>query len=207
MKPLKQQPDIDLPEPDERLAAVRTFARRHEYEAGHCEQVTHLAECLFDGLKAHFQLSEQDRFLLTCGAILHDIGWVDGQQKHHKTSMQMILSDTIMPLDAAERIQIALIARYHRKSLPKSGHPLYSELTEKERAAVELLAGIVRLTDGLDRTHTKAIQGLTVDLRPRCILVVCKTAGPFELEISCGSEKADLLQRATGCMIEITVAP
>lgn len=207
MKTLNQQPDTELPEPADRLIAVRTFARQHNYEVDHCEQVTHLAECLFDGLKTHFQLSEQQRFLLTCGAILHDIGWVDGQQKHHKTSMQMILSDTIMPLDAAERILIAMIARYHRKSLPKPRHPLYSDLTEKERAEVELLAGIVRLADGLDRTHTKAIHGLTVGLEPRRILVVCKTDGPFEPEISCGSEKADLLQRATGCMIEITAAP
>lgn len=190
----------------ERLAAVRTFARQCNYEVRHCEQVTSLAERLFDRVSPFFHFTEKHRFWLMCGAILHDIGWKEGQQKHHKTSMQMILSDTTMPLDSTERKMASLIARYHRKSLPKPEHSIYGDLTDKEQRIIKLLAGIVRLADGLDRTHTEIITDLTVKLQPERITIVCKNKGYAQSEINYGKEKADLLECATGCTVEISAA-
>jgi exopolyphosphatase/guanosine-5'-triphosphate,3'-diphosphate pyrophosphatase len=203
MNPQKQKQSFDLHVQTERLAAVRTFAGQCDYEARHCEQVAFLAERLFDGLSSVFPFSAEHRFWLTCGAILHDIGWKQGQQKHHKTSMRMILSDTTMPLNPTERNRIALIARYHRKTLPKSEHPVYGDLSNGERATIELLAGIVRLADGLDRTHTEIIEELTVKIQTKRITIVCKSKGLAQMEINYGKEKTDLLQRATGWEVEI----
>jgi exopolyphosphatase/guanosine-5'-triphosphate,3'-diphosphate pyrophosphatase len=199
----KQKHRFDLHEQLERLAAVRTFARQCNYEAAHSEQVVFLAECLFDRLNPICHFSPKQRFWLTCGAILHDIGWKEGQQKHHKTSMRMILSDMTMPLDLTERKMIALIARYHRKSLPRPSHPVYSDCSDKQRQTVELLAGMVRLADGLDQTHTEAIKELTVDIQHKRIRLVCKSNRGIEPEINYGRKKTDLLQRATGCTVEI----
>lgn len=190
----------------ERLSGVRAFARKCRYEVRHSEQVKRLAERLFDGLKHSFNLSQEHRFWLATGAILHDIGWVDGQQKHHKTSMRMILSNTTMMLDENEQQMAALIARYHRRSLPKSKHSVYGELSENQQALVRLLAGIVRLADGLDRTHTESIDDLTVQLESDKIIIVCKSKVDVKSDIDFGKQKADLLELATGCTVEISAA-
>lgn len=185
------------------IHAVRQFARQCRYEQGHSEQVTRLAELLFDQLQPLHGLTESERFLLTCGGILHDIGWAEGQAKHHKTSMRMILEDITMPLDQTQRIMVALIARYHRKALPEPGHPYYGEMKESDQYKVRLLAGMVRLADGLDRGHVNAISGLTVQIAAGRIIIHCDKTGSALEELRYGKAKADLLVKVLGRTVDI----
>lgn len=185
------------------IHAVRQYARQCRYEQGHSEQVTRLAECLFDYLQPLHGFTKSDRFLLTCGGILHDIGWIEGQSKHHKTSMRMILEDTTMPLDQSQRWIVALIARYHRKALPKPEHPYYSQLTASDQYRVGLLGGMVRLADGLDRGHDNAIVNLTVEIKRGRIVIYCDKKGPALDEIHYGKAKADMLEQVLGCTVDI----
>ncbi len=201
---MNQQKQSKADHQTDRLGAVRAFARQCNYETSHCEQVAHLAQCLLDGLAAAYSFSPQERFCLICGAILHDIGWKDGQQKHHKRSMQMILADTSMPLESQEREIIALIARYHRKALPKADHPVYGGLSTAAQHRIGLLAGIVRLADGLDRTHSEIIENMTVSIQSKQIRIVCISSGLALAEMDYGREKKDLLEQATGCTIVIS---
>lgn len=187
-----------------RLEAVRQFADRCQSEKDHSEQVVRLSLQLFDSLQAALALNSSDRFLLECGAVLHDIGWLEGQPGHHKTSMRMILQDVSMPLDDGERKIVGLLARYHRKALPGPDHPLYGTLSEADRRRVDLLAGIVRLADGLDRTHQCAIEQAEAEVTNRVLTVRCRARIPAGPEMSAAKEKSDLLERATGKRIEIS---
>jgi exopolyphosphatase/pppGpp-phosphohydrolase len=201
---LTEKSSFDLQGQADRLAAVRVFAHCGEYEEKHCEQVAYLADCLAEGLSALWHFSDEERFWLTCGAILHDIGWKEGQQKHHKTSMQIILSDRTMPLDLTERKIIALVARYHRKALPLPTHPVYDKFSGLQQQMIDRLAGIVRLADGLDRTHAGVIREIAVEIKQKRIDIICKNSKLARLEIKYGMEKADLLRRVTGYRVEIT---
>jgi len=185
------------------IDAVRQFAQRCRYEQGHSEQVTCLAESLFDQLHPLHGFTESERFLLTCGGILHDIGWAEGQSKHHKTSMRMILGDTTLPLDPSQRIMVALIARYHRKAMPEPGHPYYGEMKDSDQYQVRLLAGMVRLADGLDRGHVNAISGLAVKINAGRITIRCDKRGSALEELHYGKAKADMLEEVLGCAVDI----
>jgi exopolyphosphatase/guanosine-5'-triphosphate,3'-diphosphate pyrophosphatase len=187
----------------DRIRAVRQFADSFTTGKDHSEQVARLALQLFDSLRGPLRLNEDDRFLLECGAVLHDIGWVEGQQGHHKTSMRLILQDVSMPLEDAERKMIGLLVRYHRRALPSPDHPLYAELSEPERRRADLLAGLVRLADGLDRTHQCAVEQAEAEVTERVVTVRCRVRIPAGPEMSAAREKADLLERATGRRIEI----
>ncbi|MBN2512868.1 MAG: HD domain-containing protein [Sedimentisphaerales bacterium] len=204
MKPAQRPDKKPIPEAyHKQINAVRQFALRCRYEQGHSEQVTRLAELLFDQLQPLHGFTESERFLLTCGGILHDIGWAEGQSKHHKTSMRMILEDTTMPLDQTQRIMVALIARYHRKALPEPEHPCYGEMKESDQYKVRLLAGMVRLADGLDRGHVNAISGLTVQTGARRITIHCDKRGSAVEELHYGKAKADLLEEVLGYTVDI----
>lgn len=195
--------DPEAKEYRQRIDQVRQFAASCRYEKEHSEQAARLAVQMFDQLRSEFQLSGEDRFLLECAAVLHDIGWMEGQQKHHKTTFRMILQDAAMPLDPSQRRITALIARYHRKALPRPDHPVYADLAEKDRRRVEILGGILRIADGLDRTHMDAVRGVEAEITDRKLILRCRSRGPALPEMEEAREKSALLQRAAEREIEI----
>ncbi len=131
------------------------------YEKKHAHHVTDLSMRLFDELEELHGLNDHDRMLLEAAAILHDIGWISGRSKHHKTSRNIILADTLLPLSREDRIMVALIARYHRRAAPQDSHRYYRNLSEMNKGRVRKMAGLLRIADGLDRRHISAVKDLT----------------------------------------------
>ena len=155
------------PEDADRYRAVCALAEAHRYEREHTHQVTRLAMALFDGLAPALGLNADARFLLQCGAMLHDIGWSDGRKAHHKTAQRLILAAEGLPFDDRERTIVALVARYHRKALPAPDHEGYADLGEADRRLVRALGGILRVADGLDRSHVNVVRERGIDLAGR----------------------------------------
>ncbi|UCD53588.1 MAG: YfcE family phosphodiesterase [Phycisphaerales bacterium] len=176
------------------LEAALALATRCRYEREHTHQVTRLALELFDQLRDLHQLGAGDRFWLECGALLHDIGWTEGQQGHHKTALRLIVADPRLPLERREREIVGLIARYHRKSLPSEQHKHYGNLHPSDQHRVAVLGGILRLADGLDRTHASVVQRLACKVSPRKITIDCQVREPADIEFMAAKKKADLLE-------------
>ncbi len=192
---LKNDPKTPTSNPQEILKAVRRLAGECHYEKQHSEHVTLLALNLFDELKPLHKLTNEDRFLLNCAALLHDIGWIEGQKGHHKTAMKLILASQTLPFPDNQRRIIALVARYHRKALPEGSHPVFSQLSDKDKQKTGILAGILRIADGLDRTHTCAVESIVCDVSGKDMLVRCKASGPSIFELEAAYKKSDLLKQ------------
>jgi len=180
------------------LAAVRDLGERCDVEQGHTDQVTRLALRLFDELAGLHGLGPRERFYLHCGALLHDIGWVGGQKAHHKTAMRLILADEQLPFDERIRRIVACVARYHRKALPKAKHEPFAALGAADRRLVRVLGGILRVADGLDRSHMDLVTDVQCEVSAEGLLIRCVAEGPAGAEISAAREKADLLEEALG---------
>jgi len=191
--------------PQQTLKAVRQFARKCDYEKQHSEHVTLLALNLFDELIPLHNLTNEDRLLLNCAAVLHDIGWVEGQKSHHKTAMKIILHSQKLPFSDNQQRMIALIARYHRKALPKDSHPLFSQLSGKDKQKTKIMAGILRIADGLDRTHNCAVKKIECDLSGKDILVKYQSSCPSTFEKEAAYKKSDLLKQVLNKNIRFIV--
>jgi len=191
--------------PQHALKEVRQLARECDYEKQHSEHVTFLALNLFDELKPLHKLTEKDRFLLNCAGILHDTGWIRGQKGHHKTAMKLILNSQTLPFPDRQKRIIALIARYHRKALPKDSHPLFTLLSNRDKQKIRILGGILRIADGLDRTHTSAVKSVKCDLSGKDIIMGCKATRPSDLEMEAASKKSNLLKQAFGRNIQFII--
>jgi putative phosphoesterase len=183
---------------EERLKAVLALARHCNYEQQHTHQVEKLTLQLFDQLSELHNLGGKERFLLRCGTLLHDIGWIEGQQGHHKTALRIIMEDTTLPFDFRDKSIIALLARYHRKRLPANGHAYYCQLSAKDQNVVRKLAGILRLADGLDRSHQNLVQNINCSLIANRLLLTCRSKEPLEGEFSAANDKADLFKLVFG---------
>ena len=179
-------------------------ARTYDPDPSHDEQVTKLALALFDGLGGLHGYGRAERRLLEIAGRLHDIGWsraVSG--KHHKLSRDLILELPIPGLDKGEQLMCALIARYHTKAMPDaSRHRRFASLDPDRRELVEWLAGMLRVADGLDCDHARAVEGLRCEVRPKTLAIHLQSAGDCGTEIEGARQKHNLLEEKTGRRIE-----
>ena len=160
-----------------RLEAVLQLAESCHYAADHTHQVTRLALQLFDELQSLHRLGAEERLWLQYAALLHDIGWIEGQPAHHKTSLRIILTAPGLPFDARERHIVGSIARYHRKALPDEKHDHFAALEPTDRQKVRVLAGLLRVADGLDCTHQSVVESLSCEVTSERLVVRCSAIG------------------------------
>jgi exopolyphosphatase/guanosine-5'-triphosphate,3'-diphosphate pyrophosphatase len=184
------------PTPEDRLEPVRAFARKCRSNERHCEHVAHLAGEIFDRLQLPYRLPPSAREILQAAALLHDAGYLINHAQHHKHAYHLIMHGDLPGHSAREIELIANVARYHRRAFPKKSHANFVRLRRGDRRLVRCLAGILRVADGLDRTHTQtvtAVRCLISEGRIRLLLDARRTP---QVEIWDAERKAELLQRA-----------
>jgi exopolyphosphatase/guanosine-5'-triphosphate,3'-diphosphate pyrophosphatase len=188
---------------EETYAACIALGRRCGFEEEHCRQDAELAVRLFDLTTSLHELDDECRDLLYCAGLLHDIGYVEGYWGHHKTAYKLIMQSELPGLTERERQIVANVARYHRGAKPRLKHKGFAALDPEDREVVTMLAAILRLADGLDRSHTDAVQDLDVwlDGDRLVVLVDC----PFDCgsEIWAGEKKGRFLGDVLGVQVQV----
>jgi len=171
------------------------LARTCDFEEEHSLQVTRLALRLFDDLTSLHRLGEEERFQLQLAGLLHDIGWIEGWKKHHKSSLNIILTSAMLPFENRDRLMIGSICRYHRRALPNAKHDHFAALAEKDRQIVTRLAAILRVADGLDRTHRDLVRDLKAEVNAKTICISCRCTDPAEDEQREALNKGNLIEK------------
>lgn len=156
---------------EETFAACVELGRLYDFEEEHSRQDARLAVRLFDLTGDLHHLDDEHRDLLYCAGLLHDIGYAEGYAGHHKTAYRLIMAGDLPGLSERQKRIVANVARYHRGSQPALSHEGFAALDAEEREVVTMLAAILRLADGLDRTHRDAVRRLAVE-RDGDLLVV-----------------------------------
>jgi exopolyphosphatase/guanosine-5'-triphosphate,3'-diphosphate pyrophosphatase len=128
-------------------------------------------------------MGQQERELIEFGALLHDIGWHIGRTSHHKHSMYLILNGDLKGFSREEVAIIANIARYHRKAEPKRRHDDYGNLSSEARRIIDVGAALLRMSDGLDRSHSSVIHDLRCRVDGKDIRCFLTARSDAELEI------------------------
>lgn len=190
------------PEVD-RMRAVRGFGRQCRHDVGHAEQVCRLALALFDALRTPLGLAAAERTLLEAASLLHDVGYHISYEQHHKHSYHLVAHAALPGFSAPERRLIAAIARYHSGSLPKAKHEAIASLGEEERETVYRLAALLRIADGLDRSHAGRVTGVSAEVRDEAVRLTITGTPPLDIELHAAQRKADLAERVWGRRVEV----
>ena len=188
--------------PDPRRRSVLDLCRRCEWHKGHSEQVTWLTLRLFDELKSLHKLGGIDRELIEYAALMHDVGWHIGRKKHHKHSAYLIRHGKLKEFSEEEILIMANVARYHRRAHPKKTHDLYAKLGSRARRVVDVGAALLRIADGLDRSHGAVIRDVHARVKDDKIKLVLDTRADAELEVWGARRKAGLAEETFGREIE-----
>ncbi|MBK6765094.1 MAG: Ppx/GppA family phosphatase [bacterium] len=184
----------------QRYRSVQSLAKRFDYELPHSEHVTRLALSIFDQTGALHGLGEIERELLEAASLLHDIGLFVSHAAHHKHSYYLIRNSQLLGFADYEQQIVALVARYHRKSPPRRNHLEFMAVPTAQQQIVMKLAGILRIADGLDRTHASTVKNVAVEIGSSDVVFRLTPAGRNTLEYAIwGAErKRDLFEEAFG---------
>jgi exopolyphosphatase/guanosine-5'-triphosphate,3'-diphosphate pyrophosphatase len=183
--------------------ACIALGRRYGFEEEHSRQDARLAEQLFDLTADLHDLDDGCRDLLTWAALLHDIGYVQGYWGHHKTAYRLIMQADLPGLDEREIRIVANVARYHRGARPKLKHAGYAALDAEDRDVVSVLGAILRLADGLDRSHMDAVRGLDAALDGDRLVVLADCPLGCSAEIWAAEKKGRFLGEVLGLEVQV----
>jgi exopolyphosphatase/guanosine-5'-triphosphate,3'-diphosphate pyrophosphatase len=196
-----------LQQPGNRIDWARQFARKSRSNERHCEQVAQLSLLMFDGLKQRSALPAEARDVLQAAAILHDVGYLISHSKHHKHAYHLIMHGELPGFSPHEVELIANVARYHRRAFPRKRHENLAHLSRDDRRLIAKLSGILRVADGLDRTHAQSVTGLRVrSLRGRVQLSLEAPDHP-QVERADAERKSDLFRKAFATDLELVWRP
>src|SRR5262245_28829907 len=168
--------------PDVRRRSVVELGERCNYLPAHAQQVARLSLAVFDATRSLHKLGQREREWLEYGALLHDIGIHISYERHHKHAFYLIRNGGLRGFEPEEVDIIGLVARYHRQATPKASHEGFSALPKERRQAVRVLGAMVRLAEGLDRSHAQVVAGLGVTKRGQSLVIRVRSAGDAELE-------------------------
>jgi CHAD domain-containing protein len=147
---------------------MKIWANGLDPDFPHSERVASLALQLYDGLLATGWQPAVDgssaRSSLLAAALLHDVGKSKGEKGHHKASFDMIRAHgNPLGWKPADLQRAAIVARFHRGTLPTRKHKTLRDLLPDEQKATIQLSAILRLANALDAAHDGQIRRIQVE--------------------------------------------
>lgn len=188
---------------DPRRRSVFELVRKCDWHEKHSTHVTKMALQLFDVLQDDLKLPDGDRELLEYAGYMHDIGYHISHRKHHKHALYIIRHSDLKGFSEDEINIMANVSRYHRRSIPRKRHKRYRKMDKSLQERVRKLSGILRVADGLDRSHYQNVRNLEIEKGDETITLLITTEGDPQLEIWGAMRKSYLFEQITGKTLQI----
>jgi len=182
----------------EQRRIVETMARRFGVDVRHARKTAELAGTLFDSLKPLHALPAECGKLLEAAAYLVDIGHFVSDMGHHKHSQYLVANADLPAFTAEERGIISQLCRFHRKSMPSARHVSFQNLSPANQRMVLRLVPLLRLADGLDRSHDQRVEALAVELLPDQVIIALRSDADTNLELWAGEKAGEVFQQVYG---------
>ena len=173
---------------------VESMGRRYGVSLDHARKVADIASLLFHALQPLHRLPPESGKALDAAAYLHDVGHFVSDASHHKHSWYVVANSDLAGFTEHERLLIAGLCRYHRKSLPSAEHNAYQSLTAEEKRTLMLLIPILRLADNLDRSREQRISGVECRMRDGHVVLQVRSRGGIDLQQWAAERAAEAFQ-------------
>lgn len=188
-----------------RRRSVTELAERTDCDLRHARHVARLAVRLFDQTRELHELPAEARELLEYAALLHESGAHISDRGHHKHSYYLIRHAELKGFTEDQLLVIANVARYYRKTTPDPSHENIRELTPSQRTAVEKLAAILRIAEGLDRGNRQRVRDVAVQRSGHTLQFVARTRADASVEIESAEKRAKYFARLFAVRVRFEV--
>jgi len=193
-----------------RRESVQNLAHRFRTDDEHVDHVARLSLQMFDALgeAGLHDLDDSDRELLWAASLLHDIGMTIDYDDHHRHSHYLILNSGLPGFSPRELALIALTARWHRKGEPDA-EALGALEQEGDEERLQLLCGVIRLAEQLERSRDRSVAEVTLDSNKKSVKLRALTKGKGadpSVALWAAQRSSGLLTEAIGKTVEIVGA-
>ena len=178
-------------------AAVENLMLRHGADQEHARRVARHALDLYDGLAGAevLEASPDDRRLLEAAALLADLGRSIAFDNRHKHARYLILDEGLPGFARDDMHAVAQIVRYIPKGTPESD------------TRVELLAGVLRIAEQLERTRSEDVNGLGVREDDEAVVVLVDARADASVGLWAAAQSTELLASALGREVRVIAGP
>jgi exopolyphosphatase/guanosine-5'-triphosphate,3'-diphosphate pyrophosphatase len=189
-----------------RRESVINLGKRCNWHKAHARQVARLSVDLFDGTTDLHGLGQHDREMLELGGLVHDIGEHVSVEGHDKHTAYLIQHGRLRGFAPEEINVLACLGRFHRRGNPKLSFEPFNSLPPARRNRVLKLIALLRIADGLDRSHAQAVESIGVKLEPDRVRLVVQATGDIDLELWGLRRKRELFERIFEVPLEFELA-
>jgi len=185
---------------------VEQVSRRFGVAQDHASKVAAIGRQLFGALQPLHQLPPNYGRLLEAAAYLLDVGHYISASSHHKHSWYVVANSDLPGFTERERLFIAGLCRYHRKSMPNAMHSTCQALAPEERRALYLMIPILRLADNLDRSPDQHIQRVECSVSDGNVLLQVHANGDIDLEQWAAERVSEIFQQVYERPVSVVMA-
>lgn len=201
------RPELDLSERvrDPRRRSVLAMLERYRVDRRHADQVARLARQIFDQTAHLHHLPDSARELLEFAALCHDVGHYIAGEDHHRHGQYLVRHTPLAGFTEPDIAMLASLVRFHRGGRPKVSHPEVAAMSPVDRQTLGVLSGILRIADGLDRSHAQLVDDIALTTRGSRLVWTAWTTEPAPLERWSALRRADVLSDALDreCVVRV----
>lgn len=189
----------------DRRRVVQGLSRRYGISAPHTRKVAWLAVTIFERLRALHGLPPAQGQLLEAAAYLYNIGHFVNESRHHKHSLYLVANSDLAGYSEWERLVIANLCRYHRKSMPQPSHPEFQALDAEGRRTVVLLAPLLRLALALDQSQDQRVEDVHVTTQDKTVEIYLRSSKDLDVEEWHAMQVGPVFRESYGLQLAIRV--
>ena len=193
-------------DPDQKQM-VRALSRRYGMATPHVRRVVALAAMLFQDLRTLHGLPSEYGPLLEAAGYLYNIGHFVNEARHHRHSMYLVANSDLPGFEDRERMVIAHLCRYHRKSMPQASHESFQALAPEDRHAVAMLTPLLRLAVALDQSQEQNVERVEGQLRDDLLEIRLVAAQDVDIEQWHASQLAQIFNDVYGVRLAVKIKP
>ena len=182
------------------VACAQNISKRFMGSKSRRETLQKIALNIFDNTRELHGLSQRDRLLLNIATILHDCGKYISVVYLGDCSFNIIMSTEIIGLSHLERLIVANVVRYNHEDFEYFGsQSQYLEgLSKEDYLRVAKLTALLRIANGLDRTHKQKFKDVKVNLTSEELIINVDTKADITIEKGLFDNRAAFFEEVFG---------
>ncbi len=182
------------------IACAQNISRRYIGSKSRSETLQTIALNIFDSFKKIHGLGKRERLLLQICTILHDCGKYISMVNLGDCSYNIILSTEILGLSNIERSIVANVVRFNHDDFEyyKDGGYRFQGIDHDSYLTIAKLTAILRLANGLDRTHREKFKNVKVTVRDQKLEIAVDTMADISLERGLFGARASFFEQVYG---------
>ena len=177
------------------LACALNLSKRYLGNKKRSETLENIALTIFDAMKKVHGLGKRERLLLSLATLLHDCGKYISMSNLGECSYNIILYTEIIGVSHVEREIVANVVKYNHLKFGYYGIVEQSSKLDKQAyLTIAKLTAILKLANGLDRSHKQKFKDIKISLKDHDLIISVNTNEDITLEKGMLENRSDFFE-------------